>query len=96
MLRKTLVILRVLLVVFFIGSIAASQSDMGVGIMSVFLMPVELIVFLGLTTWIDSIDARLNPVPPVPSKTRNIKAIFALLITIITVVIYYYYAYSMS
>ncbi|MDO8552243.1 MAG: hypothetical protein Q7S01_01785 [bacterium] len=50
---------------------------------------IALIISLAFTTWIDSIDARLNPKPPIPAKTRNIKAIVALLITIVAATIGY-------
>ncbi len=87
--RETLVILRWLVVLFFVGTIVGAQSDLGAGFTAVFLMPVELILFLGLTTWIDRIDARLNPKPPVPSKIANKKAIVSLAIVIVAIAIMY-------
>ena len=93
MLRKTLVVLRVLVVVYFFGTIiyVSSTPPNGLDLLGPFAWIFGvLIVFLGLTTWIDSIDARLNPQPPVPSKVRKTKAVFALFIAIVAAAIGYW------
>jgi len=87
MLRKTLVVLRVLFVV--IPVIYLSSNPWG-WISFILWGPIILGVFLAFTTWIDSIDARLHPTPPVPAKTRNSKAVIVLLITIAAAAIMYW------